>query len=185
MDAQTALLFIDWQEGFVELAKRFPRNNPQAESNAALLLAYWRSQGWPVIHVRHNSVEATSPLREGNPGFSFRHFAEPAEGERVFVKQVHSVFIGTGLEDHLRMRGIERLVISGVRTDHCVSTTARMGHDLGFTVFIVGDACHAFDCTMPDGRTFEAQLVHDVNLASLHEEFGQVIQTDALISSLE
>ncbi len=181
MNHQTALLFIDWQRGFVELAETLARNNPQAEENAARLLAHWRAQNWPVIHVRHNSREADSPLREGRLGFDFRGFAQPAEGEPEFVKRVHSAFIGTGLEAFLREQGIARLVISGVRTDHCVSTSARMAHDLGFEVLVVGDACHAFACATPDGHIIDAQTVHDVNLASLHGEFGRVVETEALL----
>ena len=183
MNVDTALLFIDWQRGFVELAERLERNNPQAEENAARLLAHWRARGWPVVHVRHNSRDETSPLREGWPGFAFRDFAEPADGEPVFVKRVHSAFIGTGLKAFLRERGIGRLVISGVRTDHCVSTTARMAHDLGFQVLVAGDACHTFACKAPNGRIIDAQTVHDVNLASLHGEFGRVVETAAVIES--
>ena len=183
MNDDTALLFIDWQQGFVELAERLERNNPQAEENAARLLAHWRARGWPVIHVRHDSRDETSPLREGRPGFAFRDFAEPADGEPVFVKRVHSAFTGTGLEAFLRECGITRLAISGVRTDHCVSTTARMAHDLGFQVLVAGDACHAFACRTPDGRVIDAQTVHEVNLASLHGEFGQVLNTAALVEA--
>ncbi len=183
MNHQTALLFIDWQQGFVELAGMLARNNPQAEENAARLLAHWRAQNWPVVHVRHNSRDETSSLREGRPGFAFRDFAQPMEGEPVFVKRVHSAFIGTGLEAFLRERGCGRLVISGVRTDHCVSTTARMAHDLGFEALVAGDACHAFACATPDGHIIDAQTVHDVNLASLHGEFGQVVETEALLEA--
>jgi len=182
MNERTALLFIDWQEGFVALARRLARNNPQAEGNAARLLAHWRAQGWPVAHVQHDSRDPESPLREGAAGFAFRDFARPAAGEPVFVKHVHSAFIGTGLEAHLRARGIERLVLSGVRTDHCVSTTARMAHDLGFDVVVAGDACHAFDCVAPDGRAFDARTVHAVNLAALHGEFGRVAETTMLVA---
>ena len=181
MNHQTALLFIDWQQGFVELAQTLARNNPQAEENAAQLLAHWRAQNWPVVHVRHNSRNETSPLRKGRPGFAFRDFALPMEGETVFVKRVHSAFIGTGLETFLRERGIARLVISGVRTDHCVSITARMAHDLGFEVLVVGDACHAFAVEMPDGRIIDAQTVHEVNLASIHGEFGRVVETAVML----
>ena len=182
MDRHTALLFVDWQQGFIELARRMERNNPHAEDNAARLLAHWRAQGWPVFHVRHNSLEADSVLREGLPGFAFRDVAQPAAGEPVFVKRVHAAFIGTDLEGALRRAGVIRLVISGVRTDHCVSTTARMAYDLGFQVVVAGDACHAFACETPDGRVIDAQTVHDVNLASLHGEFAQVAPTAALLN---
>ena len=182
MNECTALLMIDWQRGFVELAERLERNNPQAEENAARLLAHWRARGWPVVHVRHDSREADSPLRKERPGFAFRDFARPANGEPVFVKHAHSAFIGTGLEAFLRERGIARLVISGVRTDHCVSTTARMAHDLGFDVLVAGDTCHAFACETPDGRIIDADMVHEVNLASLHGEFGWVVDTAGLLA---
>jgi nicotinamidase-related amidase len=124
-----ALLVIDVQKGF-DSPGWGPRNNPGAEAAVARLLEAWRSAGWPVIHAQHVSVEPGSALGPGQPGVEIKPEAEPREGERLFQKSVNSAFIGTGLEEHLRSEGIESLVLVGLTTSHCVSTTARMAGNL-------------------------------------------------------
>ena len=61
----------------------------------------------------------------------FLFYAQPLEGEAVVTKGVNSAFIGTELEEVVRRRGIRTLVIGGITTDQCVSTTARMAANLG------------------------------------------------------
>ncbi len=128
-----ALLLIDVQLGF-DNPVWGTRNNPTAEANIARLLATWRRQNLPVIHVRHASTEPNSPLRPDAPGFGFKPEAEPLPTEKQFQKTVNSAFIGTNLEAYLRTEGISALGIVGPTTDHCVSTSSRMAGNLGFDV---------------------------------------------------
>ena len=169
-----ALILIDWQKGFSDLAYWGNRNNRAAEENGATLLAHWRAMGWPVIHVRHDSITPQSPLHPDHPGHAFIDFANPRDGEPIYGKLVNSAFIGTTLETDLRARGIQKIVLCGISTDHCVNTTTRMGGNLGFDVTVAADACYAFDRQLPDGRVFRADVVHDVALASLNGEFAAV-----------
>jgi nicotinamidase-related amidase len=173
LSSRTALLVIDVQQGLDE-PRWGARNNPQAEQRIAELLAAWRGSGRPVVHVQHMSVEPHSPLRPELPGNAIKREAQPLPGEPLFQKNVNSAFIGTGLEAHLRANGIEALVIVGLTTDHCVSTSARMAGNLGFEVTIVEDATAAFERRGPDGTHYSADLMHRAALASLHGEFGTV-----------
>lgn len=171
-----ALLLIDVQKGFDDpIWGR--RNNQEAEAKIGHLLTAWREAAAPVLHVRHDSRYPELPLHPANPGNAFKPVAEPLPGEPVFAKQVNSAFIGTGLESYLHQVGIERLVIVGLTTDHCVSTTARMGGNLGFDVVVVSDATATFDRQGPNGDTYSAEEVHRINLASLHGEFARVMDT--------
>jgi nicotinamidase-related amidase len=182
----TALLVIDVQRGFDEYERRIGgRNNPSAEANIARVLEAFRNTERPVIHVHHASLEADSPLRADTPGFQVKPEAMPLEGEPIFVKHVNSAFIGTTLETHLHDHGISSLVIVGATTDHCCSTTARMAANLGFGVRMVTDALWTLDKFGPDGTRYAAQLVHDINIASLNGEFARIVQTAALVASLE
>ncbi len=168
-----ALLLIDVQQGLDE-PRWGARNNPHAERQIAELLASWRHAKWPVIHVQHMSEVPGSPLRPELPGNAFKPEAMPREGEPVFQKKVNSAFIGTTLEAHLRRAGIQQLVIVGLTTDHCVSTTTRMAGNLGFDVVVVEDATATFERTGPDGVKYSADQMHRLALASLHDEFAQV-----------
>lgn len=70
-----ALLIIDVQKSLDDpsLGKR---NNPGAESNMVLLLSRWRQREWPIIHIRHCSVEPGSVLRPELPGNAFKEIVQ-------------------------------------------------------------------------------------------------------------
>jgi nicotinamidase-related amidase len=180
--SQTALILIDWQQGFDDLNYWGNRNNPDAEANGEKLLAHWRAKGWPVFHAKHNSTEPQSRLHPDHSGNAFKPGFEPRDGETVYGKNVNSALIGTELEADLRAQGISKLVLCGITTDHCVNTTTRMAANLGFEATIAADACATFDRGLPDGRTFPAELVHDVALSSLNDEFAAVKTVDEIIA---
>jgi len=179
-----ALIVIDVQKGFDD-PKWGKRNNPQAEANIAKLLEAWRHSGRPVIHIQHCSKEPGSPLRSDSPGNAIKEIAKPTQGELIIQKSVNNAFIGTDLESRLKKQRITGLVIVGLTTDHCVSTTARMAGNLGFTTFVASDATATFDRSGPNGKKHKAADVHEVNLSSLHQEFASVVDTQDLISGLE
>lgn len=180
--SKTALVLIDVQQGFDD-PRWGVRNNPAAEERMAELLATWRAAGRPVIHVQHLSLEPASPLRADVPGHQFKPFAQPLVGEAVFTKHVNSAFIGTALEAYLREQQITNLVLVGLTTDHCVSTSTRMAGNLGFTVTVVEDATATFGRRGPDGTSYDAELMHRVALASLHGEFATVRSTREVLEA--
>lgn len=171
-----ALIVVDVQEGLADPGHG-ERNNPQAESNIARLLAAWRNSGRPVRHVVHDSTEPESQLRPGLPGNAIQAAAAPTAAEPVYRKSVNSAFIGTSLESDLREQGIDTLVIVGLTTNHCVSTTARMAGNLGFATLVVSDATAAFARSALDGSVRPAEAVHSGALSDLHEEFATVVDT--------
>jgi nicotinamidase-related amidase len=158
------------------------RNNPNFEVNVARLLEATRGANRSLIHIKHNSDNPESPLRPGQPGNDFKPEARPLAGETVIGKSVNSAFIGTDLETRLRKVGSNRLVIFGLTTQHCVSTTVRMAGNLGFETFLVGDATAAFPIVGTDGAFTDAETVHRIHLASLDGEFARVISTDDAVS---
>jgi nicotinamidase-related amidase len=183
LHANTALIVIDVQKGFDD-GSWGPRNNPQAEANIARLLQAWRASGRPVIHVNHNSTSPTGSFRPGTPGHAPKPEAEPLPGEPVLHKTVNSAFIGTDLEARLRGGGIGTVVIVGLTTNHCVSTTTRMAGNLGFETFIVADAAATFDRPALDGRMRPAEEVHQAALSDLKEEFAMIVDTDEVLGAL-
>ncbi len=180
---KSALLIIDVQKGFDNPAWG-SRNNPDAESNIARLLSTWRSKGLPVIHVKHCSISPKSPLHPDQPGNAFKDEVWPEAGEPEFSKTVNSVFIGTGLEDYLHEQKLSSLTIVGLTTDHCVSTSTRMAANLGFEVTLISDATATFEREGPGGKMFSAETMHDINLASLNDEFCVVKTTDQVLDLL-
>lgn len=183
LPADAALVVIDVQQGFDDPVWG-RRNNPDAEANVARLLNAWRAADGLVLHVRHDSTLPESPLRPGQPGNAFKPEAEPRDGEAVHPKLVNSAFIGTGLEDDLRRRSVGALVIVGLTTNHCVSTTVRMAGNLGFATVVVSDATATFERIGLDGRLRPAAEVHASALSDLHGEFATVADTDAVLKAM-
>lgn len=181
MNRKTALLLIDVQQGFDQQSYwGGRRNNPDAEEKIADLLAQWRMQELPIIHVKHNSLTPGSPLRPGQKGNQIKPEATPRPDEVLIVKQVNSAFIGTPLEAYLKHQGIQHLVICGFITDHCVSTTARMGANLGFSISVVEDATVTFDRHFR-GVHYRAEDIHQYHLLSLQQEFAEIVKVDEVI----
>lgn len=179
----TALILIDVQQGLDD-PRLGQRNNPQAERNMARLLGRWRALGRPVYHVQHMSTEPHSPLRPELPSNAIKRVVAPEGDEPVIQKQVNSAFIGTNLEKRLRAAGIDSLVIAGLTTDHCVSSSVRMAGDLGFRTTVVADATAAHEHRSYDGQLYSAETVHQVALANLHSEFAQVLTTDEILAAV-
>ena len=179
----TTLLVVDLQVGFDE-PRWGRRNNPCLERRTADLLRVWRMTARPVVHVRHMSTDSLSPLRPGQPGNEFKPHTAPLADEAVIEKRVHNAFVGTSLEAHLRRSGCRGLVIVGLTTNHCVSTTARMAGNLGFTTWVVSDATATFDRVGPDGVEHRAEQIHAMALSDLHGEFATVVDTAAVIVAL-
>jgi nicotinamidase-related amidase len=182
MDQKTALIIIDVQKGFDD-ASWGRRNNPGMETAIARLLGAWREAKRPIFHVQHLSRNPASPLSPGQRGVELKDEVKPLPGEAVITKQVNSAFIGTDLEDRLRRAGIKTVVLAGLCTDHCVSTTTRMAANLGFSATVPADTSATFDRTGYDGKVYSADEIHRTALASLHGEFANVIESETLLET--
>jgi nicotinamidase-related amidase len=179
--AGPALLLIDFQKGFDNIEYwGGHRNNPNAEENANGLLGLWRENGLPVFHIMHCSTNPASPLHETNVGNQFKDSLKPMSHEHVIKKNVHSAFIGTNLKELIHGLRITKLVMIGLTTDHCISTSARMAENFGFDTFIVSDATATFNKKGLQGQVYTAELIHDTALASLNKEFATIVSTDLL-----
>jgi nicotinamidase-related amidase len=180
-----ALLVLDVQKGFDDPFWG-KRNNPQAEENILKLLSGWRKRGWEVIYSQHLSLLPKSPLNYQNrTGVEFKEIIKPLPQEVVFQKNVNSAFIGTELESHLREKLITSVLITGLSTQHCVSTTTRMSSNFGFGTFLVEDATAAYEITDHNGTTHTPEDVHKYEIAALHKEFATIINTNEVLAQLQ
>lgn len=119
------------------------------------------------------------------PGYDPQSEAAPEPGEPIHVEGVNSAFIGTSLEQDLRDAGVDTLVVVGLTTNHCVSTTVRIAGNLGFAVYLVEDATATFDRAGLDGKMRPAAEVHASALSDLSEEFATIVSTGNVLRALE
>jgi len=175
-----ALIIIDVQEAFDE-PRWGRRNNPDAEANIARLLGAWREAGRPIFHVRHLNLTPGSSFHPDAPSSKIKAIVRPRDGEPLIEKTVNSAFIGTDLEERLRRQGITAVVITGLTTNHCVETTARMAGNLGFDTYFVSDATATFDRVGPDGVRHAAEDIQAMTLSNLNGEFATIVTTDEML----
>jgi len=178
----TSLVLVDLQKGFdeVEYWGR-ERNNPQAEENCKLILQHFRRLKLNIFHVKHNSTNRHSPLHVHKKGNEFIKGLEPYDNEQVISKNVNSAFIGTDLQQRLQSQNIRTIIFIGLTTDHCVSTSVRMSANFGFETFVISDATATFNKIGIGKQNFEADLIHRTALASLQNEFAEVLTTEELL----
>lgn len=62
-----------------------------------------------------------------------------------------------------------------------MSTTTRMAANLGFEVLLISDATASFALPNLDGHLVDPEVLHTINLVSLHNEFAQVMTTEEFI----
>jgi nicotinamidase-related amidase len=178
------LVAIDMQQAF-DLPGRPGRWNADLDRNGLALLARWRARVLPIIHARNDSVDSESWFHPDHPGNALRAGFEPATGEPLIAKSVNSAFIGTDLDLQLRQPDTDAVVVFGMRTDMCVSSTARSGANLGWPMIVVGDACDCCDLPDPFGAgLIRAEEVHQLHLATLAEEFARLATTNDMVVAL-
>ena len=183
LPADAALIVIDLQKA-IDHPSWGERNNPKAEKNVAALLEAWRSAGRPVYHIRHDSSEADSHYRPGQPGHDFKAESQPAAGEVVIAKKTNSAFIGTDLESRLRAANQTLLVVTGAITNNSVEATVRMAGNLGFDTYLVEDATFTFARQDWRGTWRTADEVHAMSLANLDGEYCSVVSAREILDAV-
>jgi nicotinamidase-related amidase len=169
-----ALVVVDVQNDYFPGGAN-PLEGPEAAAAATRgLLDAFRAAGEPVVHLQHVWDEPDAPfMRPGTPGVEIHPEVAPAAGEPVIQKAFPNGFRDTGLEQALRDRGVERVVVCGMMTAMCVDATARAAADLGFEVSVAQDACATCDLEF-DGEVVPARQVHRAFLAALADGYAEV-----------
>ena len=95
-------------------------------------------------------------------------------GDLLITKRHWGAFAGTNLEQELRQRGVETVVLLGISSNIGVESTARQGTGLGFAFVLVEDAC---------GATEEA--AHRYAFQKIFPRLGRVRQTSEVLAALQ
>lgn len=175
-----ALVVIDVQESFRQRPYWRAEELPTFLNNVQSLIDLARSQNISVVQVFHEELtdDASDPFSRGSG--LVRTLPELSiNPDAIFHKHVHSAMfgrngLGTTLESWLRDRGIEELLITGIRTEQCCETTARHASDLGFVVRYVTDATLTFPMTR-SGREYSAAEIRERTELVLEGRFARIV----------
>ncbi|OON40148.1 hydrolase [Izhakiella australiensis] len=172
--SRTALLSIDVQRSF--LARGYAEQPESAlfEQRLLALIAACEQRQIPVVDVFHLAEEGPFSLASGLvTRLPFLNH-QPA---LTIYKHVHNAFTDTGLDRWLRERDINQLIITGIRTEQCCETTARVASDLGYKVKFVTEAT----MTTPLEYGGQTLSVADLRLrtsAVLTDRFADICSVD-------
>ncbi|MCA1298873.1 isochorismatase family protein [Stappia indica] len=157
------------------------KNNPQYLAVIMRLLAHWRLNGWPVLHIKHDEPTLASSYHTHGPWNGIKAEVAPIAGETVIAKQQNCAFIGTELDRVLRDTGTNRLVLTGVVIHNSMDATVRAGKALGYDIILPSDATTAVPVVGLNGKSWNAETVHDLTLAILSGEYAKVMTSDEVI----
>ena len=181
LSGPTPLVILDVQDA-IDRPVWDGKNNPGYLAAIQRLLAHWRSNGWPVIHIKHDEANPASSYHTHGPWNGIKREVAPAEGEPVIVKHQNCAFIGTDLHAVLRDMGAGRFVLTGVVIHNSMDATIRAGKALGYAIILPSDATTAVPVTGREGKTWDAATVFDLTLAILDGEYAEVSTADEVIA---
>jgi nicotinamidase-related amidase len=194
--ATTALLVIDIQNTYLEPKPDptddarwqpfFARMHETVIPNTARLIELCRARGVETIFARIACLKPDGrdrSLSQKKPGFNYLLLPKdrqdsqivpelaPAEGDIVITKTTDSALTGTNLRLILRNMDIESVIVAGIFTDQCISSTVRSLADESFNVVVVEDCCAA--ATM-DLHRHELEVINMIycHVAALDEVAG-------------
>lgn len=176
----TALIVIDFQMEYFDGGRLFIPDGAAAMSQARRLVDFADAHGMAVFHVQHLGPSNGPLFAKGGNTAAFHPGMSPDSRHIVVQKTTASSFASTDLYEQLQARGIKTLIICGLMTHMCVSTTTRDARPLGYQALVAGDACATRDIDAWDGGKVGHADLHRAALTALSDGFAEVLRTDAI-----
>jgi ureidoacrylate peracid hydrolase len=195
--ATTALLVVDMQnhfvadgglshvataQGIVGNINRLAAATRDAGGTVVWIYSTFDNEGrgaWDMFFGNFISAEREQEVRaglsEGSWGHRFYADLEIDPGDPTVTKDRFSAFAAgaSNLDDELRRRGIDTVLVTGTMTNVCCDSTARDAMMLDYRATLIDDANAA--------HTDEAHVAALTTFASV---FGDVISTDDAVAAL-
>lgn len=171
---ESVLLVIDAQDSFKVTPRWERRSNPDFERNVTALIHAYRSADLPVIFFLHTDPDPY--FEPDSPFVKLMDFIDRRPGDLLIVKNTRNCFTSTGLGSNLLAMGVRRIVITGIQTEQCCETTARVGADLGYAVDFVTQATVTFPIPNTDslGEELGVDAVVERTEYALRRRFARI-----------
>lgn len=173
--SRSALIVIDMQRGLVAAAWESDR---LLEVHARLL-EWAREQGIPVLAMQHDGqpgslVPVGSEAWELQPGLLSAQVP-------VIRKTASDSFYGTDLAARLSELGVSELILTGIKSERCVDTTARAAVSRGFQVLLVADAHSTMNSPVLEAERIVSFTNHNLNGFGNQQATIRLIDSAALL----
>lgn len=178
-----ALLVIDVQDSFKVGARWNRRNNPKFEGNVKRLVDAFRAQGQLVIYFLTNDEDLH--FNASSPAYRIMGFLTPRPDEPIIHKYSYNCFTTTNLQALLLRNGVRTVTITGIKTEQCCETTARVACDLGFYVDYVTEATMTFPISRGEGKgELSCEDIVERTECALRDRFARIKTVDQVIAGL-
>jgi nicotinamidase-related amidase len=191
--SRTALIVIDVQESFRIRPNWQAVNHPDIADRVNRLVRAARDNGDLVVWVLHTEPGTGGAFDPAEGNVRLIEGLAPIAGEPLLAKTSHNAFTTTNLQQLLTQHGVTEIVISGIRTEQCCETTARVGSDLGYDVVFVTEATATtplphwtmpadatLDEVLADPRTLTPEIVTERTEYALAGRFATIRTLDEL-----
>ena len=175
--ARPAVLVVDFARGWTDPASPMAGDFDEPVAATAEIVRVARAAGVPVVYTTVEYDEADAErvlmlrktprvlaLRPGSPWVEIDPRVAPADGDPVLVKKHASAFFGTDLDEQLRRRDVDTVLLCGCITSGCVRASAVDAAQLGFRPLVVREAVGDRD-----------QDAHEASLQSIDALYGDVV----------
>ena len=196
--AATAVLVVDIQNTYLEDKDTpeetaawqpfYARMRETVIPNTRRLIDGYRARGAEIIFARIACLKQHGrdrSLSQKKPGFNYLLLPKDEEGGQVvpelapesdditIMKTTDSALTGSNLRLLLRNMEIQNVVVTGIFTDQCISSTVRSLADESFDVVLVEDCCAA--------ATME---LHEAELKIINMIYCHVVRLDDALGFL-
>ncbi|MBV8490528.1 MAG: isochorismatase family protein, partial [Candidatus Eremiobacteraeota bacterium] len=159
------------------------RNNLAFETNVTALIEAFRTAKQPVAYFLHS--DSDEHFNVGSPFYRLMSFLAPRPGEAIFHKTTYNCFTSTALLPALLRAGVDRVTITGIRTEQCCETTTRVACDLGFEVDFVSEATLTFPIAKPSGAELSGDEVLERTELVLRDRFARIVTVAEVVARLQ
>ena len=132
---KAALLVVDVQKRFFEFSPTTAQSLKDAIEYINATIALFRREGLPIISIQH--VDEEEGLEPGQDGFDLPDELDILPSDLHIHKTYGNAFNKTLLEEELRKRGVDTVIITGFAAEYCVLSTYRGAQDLDLTPIIL------------------------------------------------
>jgi nicotinamidase-related amidase len=179
---RTALLVIDVQESFQHRPYWSNVDTPVFFERLQALIDGAKARRIPVVQVFHVEETGVFSLASG-----YIKTLPPISvvPDASFYKRRHGALIDSGLAVWLVEQQIQRLIVSGIRTEQCCETTTRHASDCGYSVDFVTEATLTFAMSDRQGRTWSATEIKARTALVLDDRFARIVTVKQALAEVD
>ncbi|GAA2146723.1 cysteine hydrolase family protein [Glycomyces algeriensis] len=191
---RTALFVIDVQESFRRRPIWAAISNPDIVDKINPLVETARDKGDLVVWIRHVEPDTGNVFDPARGFVEYLPGLKPLAGEPELFKTSHNAFTTTNAQQILTQHGVGEVVVTGIRTEQCCETNARVASDLGYRTVFVTDATatnpiphrdapqdRSLEELLADPRTLGTDAIIERTEYALAGRFATVTGVDALV----